>query len=155
MEHRLNYEPMREGVFQHRELALIARVCRLTTENRRYPRGWPAWLREAWRRPASQPGSLVPVNHPHSDGTDPLQITTVTEPIPVDFGDYLVENGPRLLVYKHHEFSLLYRNVAATRYRKMVLARLRSQDEARRTPVTPGLPVAIDEPRGASHEHEQ
>lgn len=62
----------------------------MTRERRCDNADWPEWLNRAWSLDRNDPGAVSPEDYPHSDGNDPLEITTLEGVMQVSWNDYII-----------------------------------------------------------------
>ena len=58
----------------YKKLPVIIEAFQMTQAHRESNANWPQWLNEAWNRDPHEINAVYPVNHPNSDGTDPVVI---------------------------------------------------------------------------------
>jgi len=75
---------------KYRKLPVVIEALQMTKE-RRANMDWPKWLHDAWNLPHSARNSLSCVDHPNSDGTDPLEIHTLEGHHLVSWDDYIIK----------------------------------------------------------------
>ncbi len=63
----------------------------MTKERRESNVDWPSWLHEAWNKGQAEAGSLYPIDFPHSNGKDELEILTLEGVHRVSFDDFIIQ----------------------------------------------------------------
>ena len=92
-----------------RKKPVVIEAFQMTRERRGDNKDWPNWLNEAWNKPHGESGAVYPVDYPHSDGADELQITTLEGTHLVTFGDWIIRGVKgELYPCKPDVFALTY-----------------------------------------------
>ena len=92
----------------YRRIPIEVHAFQITPESRAAEAEWPQWLKDAFLFDQSETGAVYPINHPHSDGADPLMVVVNGVAIGVDWGDWLVLGEFGLLPVRDEIFAATY-----------------------------------------------
>ena len=72
----------------YRKRPISVQAFQMTADRMQYRTEWPPYLRDAWAKPAGEPGSLT-----HGDKPDTLEIFTLEGPHVVTAGAWIVQGS--------------------------------------------------------------